>query len=142
MSDITLLHHNEQKTHEWINDFFENAHWVSRDESQALALLKATLHELRDNLPLNNLAHLSAQLPTIIRGILFEQWNPSHCFPRERKREEFLNKIKSNIPEVHRHIDIEDSVKAMFRTLYYKIDVNEIEKIKRVLPKSIREFFP
>jgi uncharacterized protein (DUF2267 family) len=47
---------------------------------------------------LNDLAHFSAQLPTVIRGILFEGWNPNHSL---RKEGEFAESIKAHLPQVY-----------------------------------------
>lgn len=138
MTHVSMLNKNIQKTMEWIHEIQEEAGLV--DESTALAVLRATLHGLRDNLLINDLAHFSAQLPVMIRGLLFEQWNPDHTPHRDRKKTDFLEGIEKNLPSVYKDIDLEETVKAVFKTISRKIDWQEIEKLKKVLPHDIKEF--
>lgn len=137
MAAIPILNKSIQKTKEWIHEIQEITGW--EDESCALAVLRATLHELRDNLLINDLAHFSAQLPVIIRGLLFEQWNPDHSPRRDRKKIDFLEGVASGLPSVCQDIDIEEAVRAIFQTISRKIDNHEIEKLKKILPHHIRE---
>jgi uncharacterized protein (DUF2267 family) len=139
MRDIKLLKKNIDKIYEWIKDIEERLAWDDEDNSKALSVLRSTLHVLRDNIPLNNLANFSAQLPIVIRGLLFEGWQPKNSILKTRRKEDFLEHIFYNLPDSHRDINIEQAVIIVFRTLADKIDAQEIEKIKKVLPSSIRE---
>ena len=88
MSNTLIIDKSAQKAKEWLHDIQKLAGWSNEEEAKALAFLRATLHELRDNLLIDDLAHFSSQLPLLIRGLLFEQWNPNSSTLRERKREE------------------------------------------------------
>lgn len=142
MAHIPLIDKSVHKTYSWIYDVEDNMGWEEGNEGKALSLLKSTLHRLRDNLLLNDLAHFGAQLPTLIRGILYEAWNPDHTPVKDRKKGEFLSAVLHGLPENHKDIDIEEGVKAIFRTLYYKIDPMEVEKLRKILPENIKELFP
>lgn len=137
MITAPILHKSIHKTLDWLYELEEFCDWEDSDQRKALAVLRATLHELRDLLPLENMAHLSAQLPLLIRGLFFEGWDPQLSPSRERKKEDFLNKISNQIREE----DIEDVVKNVFKVLMVKIDPGEITKLKKVLPKEIKSFF-
>jgi uncharacterized protein (DUF2267 family) len=70
-----------QKTHEWLNQVgdelgFDNEH-------AAYAALRATLHAVRDRLPVELVAHFGAELPLLIRGIYYDGWHPSVARLRE-----------------------------------------------------------
>jgi uncharacterized protein (DUF2267 family) len=45
--------------------------------NQSYSALRAVLHALRDRLTVAETAHLSAQLPMLIRGIYFKGWDPT-----------------------------------------------------------------
>lgn len=139
MADITLLNKNIHKTFEWLRDIENNTQWEYEDKARALDILRVVLHELRDNLMLNDLAHFSAQLPTVIKGILFEGWNPNHSL---RKEGEFAESIKAHLPQVYvEGTDINQAIKSVFLTIDKNIDKNEFEKLRKILLKGIRLLF-
>jgi uncharacterized protein (DUF2267 family) len=45
-------------------------------------ILRAWLHTVRDALPITGAVHLGAQLPTLLRGVYYEDWTPER--PVER----------------------------------------------------------
>jgi len=139
MAYITLLNRNIHKTFEWLRDIENNTQWEYEDKARALDILRVVLHELRDNLMLNDLAHFSAQLPTVIKGILFEGWNPNHSL---RKEGEFAESIKAHLPQVYvEGTDINQAIKSLFLTINKNIDKNEFEKLRKILLKGIRLLF-
>jgi uncharacterized protein (DUF2267 family) len=139
MAYITLLNRNIHKTFEWLRDIENNTQWEYEDKARALDILRVVLHELRDNLMLNDLAHFSAQLPTVIKGILFEDWNPNHSL---RKEGEFAESIKAHLPQVYvEGTDINQAIKSVFLTIDKNIDKNEFEKLRKILLKGIRLLF-
>jgi uncharacterized protein (DUF2267 family) len=143
MTELSILAKNTQKAHEWLNEINNFLYWDKEEQNKALALLRATLHELRDNLPLNNLAHFSAQLPLIIRGVLFEGWNPNNFPLKERRKDDFIDGVTSHLPALYQDsINIETAVKAVFYTIATKVESHEVEKMKQVLSPAIRDLFP
>lgn len=139
MTNISVLNKNSTIVHEWLTDISNNMGFGAEEQEKAFAILRYTLQELRDNLPLQNLAHFSAQLPTFIRGLLFEAWKPSTHSPKERRLEDFLVSIYLKLPNNMKDIDIEQAVRAVFATLQERIDLNEVNKLKTVLPKHIKD---
>jgi uncharacterized protein (DUF2267 family) len=62
-----------QKTNEWLQEIMQELGTENRQ--QASVVLRATLHALRGRLPLEEMAHLGAQLPMLIRGTYHEGWS-------------------------------------------------------------------
>lgn len=61
--------------HEWLAAV---AHGIdTEDRFVAHRALRAWLHTVRDRLNVNAAAHVSAQLPELLRGIFYEGWIPS-----------------------------------------------------------------
>ena len=133
-----ILQKNLHRVQEWLYDIEDYGGWSNTTES--LSCLRVVLHHLRDQLPLANLAHLSAQLPLFIRGLLFENWHPEHAPIKERKREDFLDAVAQDL-EKYPEISADQAVQAVFCTLQRKISAGEIEKIKKVLPNPISALF-
>jgi uncharacterized protein (DUF2267 family) len=46
------------------------------NDRAAYAALRAILHALRGLMRVDDIAHLGAQLPMLIRGICYEGWDP------------------------------------------------------------------
>jgi uncharacterized protein (DUF2267 family) len=134
-----ILRKSIEKMNTWLHEIQINAGWVN-ESALALAVLRATLHELRDHLLLNELAHFSAQLPLIVRGIFFENWQPSKQRIKERHLKDFLNTIYGNLPETYQDLDIKSAVEAVFVVLKSKLGAGEVEKISNNLPHGIRDF--
>jgi uncharacterized protein (DUF2267 family) len=89
---LEVIESSTQKTYEWIARLAETAHLEKRDAYRAL---RAVLQTVRDRLPLNDAVHFAAQVPTFLRGLFFEGWEPS-VVPIKMSREEFLHRINSD----------------------------------------------
>ncbi|WP_051023387.1 DUF2267 domain-containing protein [Nocardia pneumoniae] len=61
--------------HEWLRAIAEGL--ATDDRAFAHRALRAWLHTVRDRININATAHLSAQLPELLRGIFFEGWVPA-----------------------------------------------------------------
>ena len=63
-----------QEARNWIDELMSE---LNCDERKAYVLLRAVLHGLRDRLSIDEVATLSAYLPTLIRGLFLEDWQPN-----------------------------------------------------------------
>lgn len=141
MPEMKTLKHDIEKVYEWLNEIEGRAGWLEPNHSKALAILRAVLQEIRDHIPINSLAHFSAQLPLVIKGMLFEGWNPEHNHIKQRKSEEFIAAVIERLPESYQYNDIDIEIDAVITTLANKIDYNEFEKLFKILPENIRKLF-
>jgi uncharacterized protein (DUF2267 family) len=130
----TTLH----RTNAWIKEVMDEL--GSADRHAAYLALRATLHALRDRLTVEEVAHLGAQLPMLVRGFYYEGWDPSGKPIKERRAEAFLVWIAQEFPS--RELDPDVVARAVFRVLARRISEGEIEDVKHMLPASLRELWP
>ncbi|OLB96651.1 MAG: hypothetical protein AUH30_12085 [Candidatus Rokubacteria bacterium 13_1_40CM_68_15] len=131
----TTLH----KTNAWLKELMEEL--GLHDRHDAYHALRATLHALRDRLPIEEIAQLGAQLPMLVRGFYYEGWDPTDTPLRDRRPEAFLALVAQEFPS-DELIDPEPIARAVFRVLARRVSEGEIEDVKHVLPAGIREFWP
>lgn len=136
---LEAIEHTVQLTHEWINELRARLGWSSSRD--VLRLLRATLVELRDHLGHDEMAHFSAQLPLLIRGMFFEGWHPARTPSRDRSGSHFVTAIEDRVGTI---VDWrgQADIKAVFHTLEDRISAGEIEDIKAGLPRTIRDLWP
>jgi uncharacterized protein (DUF2267 family) len=128
-----------QKTNIWLDDLMRVLGWP--DRHKAYLATRATLHALRDRLTVDEVAHLGAQLPMLIRGFYYEGWDPSHKPLRERHKQQFLARISQEFPGDDR-IDPERVARAVFTVLAKRVSEGEIQDVKHVLPAELRDLWP
>lgn len=107
----------------------------------AYGALRATLHALRDRIPMESAVHLGAQLPTVIRGVYYENWRPAGTPTKERHLGQFLDHVARDLP-AGSGIDPEDAACAVFEVMTDMIDHGEIAKVIRMLPMELRDLWP
>jgi uncharacterized protein (DUF2267 family) len=128
-----------QQAHTWINDLEERLHW--RNKPRAYRLLKAVLHALRDHLPVNEAADLAAQLPTLIRGVYYDQWRPATTPVKDRHLDSFLARIDDAFKQDPLDFPSQD-VAAVFALLSDKVSAGEIADVRQSLPAEVRMLWP
>jgi uncharacterized protein (DUF2267 family) len=123
----------------WLDDIVAGAAWD--DRSVALRALGATLQALRDELTTEQNTILSAQLPTIIRGIYYEGWKPHENNAPKGTRERFLNKITVALSHPYNEFDPEEIAETVLEVLTVRAP-RETAKIRTTLPAEIQRLFP
>lgn len=127
-----------QMTNVWLDEVMKDLPWMKRHE--AFHALRVVLHTLRDHLPINSVAHLSAQLPLLIRGLFFEGWQPAKTPVHERTRDEFLMHITDAFV-LTIEADPRQIASAVFRLLSKFVSKGEIENVRHSLPAAIRDLW-
>ena len=136
---LEIIDHSVQLTHEWINELAQRLGWSS--ERSALRLLRITICHVRDHLPIDELAHVSAQLPVMIRGFFFEGWMPKHTPIKERRAEEFVSFIGGHMHDTEEYRG-RDDIKCVFDLLKNRLSRGEVEDIRATLPTDICDLWP
>lgn len=127
------------KANEWLNRIGEAAH--IEDKRRSYEVLRATLHALRDFLLPDEAVDLGAQLPTLIRGIYYESWDPSKTPLTARSRKAFVERVRQELPPDF-PFDPQKAIAAVFGLLTERISEGEITQVRNALRKSIREIWP
>jgi uncharacterized protein (DUF2267 family) len=138
-TSLELFDATLQKTDEWLNHLMRLL--PTDDRHVAYLALRATLHALRDRITVEEVAQLGAQMPMLVRGFYYEGWDPSGKPLKIRHRQEFLDRVTSELAYVNDR-DPEEIVRAVFTLLVQRISYGEIEDVKHVLPGDIRDLWP
>jgi uncharacterized protein (DUF2267 family) len=128
-----------QKTNVWLREIMDEL--GIEDRHLAYAALRSTLHALRDRLIVNEVAHLGAQLPMLIRGIYYEGWHPGGKRQKADRRD-FLDSIRHHFRSSVWELDPTELVEAVFRVLERHVTAGELEDVKQSLPADLRELWP
>ena len=111
------------------------------DRRMALGALRGALHALRDNLGIAESAHLSAQLPMLLRGLYYEGWRPQTGPARERHLADFLEHVSLQLPpQLQRYP--EEVTRAAFAALSERVDAGELAKLKGQMPHELCTLWP
>lgn len=138
MRDKINLEKYCNETQSWVSGIAVQMHMPGRND-WALNVLKAVLHTLRDRTTVEEVFHLSAQLPVLIRGIYLEGYKPSGK-PEKMNAEEFVKQIKNRMgPSVD--VPVQDALRAVLTILYEKTSPGEMEDIKGSMPKDIQRLW-
>ena len=128
-----------QTTNIWLDEVMAR---MGPDRHIAWHVLGAVLRALRDRLPLDDAAHLGAQLPLLVRGLYYDQWHaPSTTLHKERHQEEFLARVEEGLRDT-RPVNAQEAVRTVFAVIAKHIAKGQAEKTARVLPAEIRAMWP
>lgn len=140
---------NEAAVHVFDSTFHESNRWLklvmdnleTGDAQRGHAALKGTLHTLRDRIGLESAVALGAQLPMLIRGLYYEGWHGGGGQTKERHTADFLDHVRREMPATV-DLDPERAVRAVFETLWQKLDPGETAKLIRMFPIELRSLWP
>ena len=124
-----------ETTHVWLKELMAD---LGPDRQVAWKVLSVVLRKIRDRLPLGLAAHLGAQLPILIRGVYYDQFEPARLPVECNSREEFVAEVAEWLSDI-RPVDPDEAVRSVFRVLSHHVDPGQIAKVVEALPKSLRQ---
>jgi len=127
-----------QKTNIWLKAVMED---LGPDRQRAYHALRAVLHSLRDRLTVEEAAHLSAQLPLLVRGIYFEGWHPAGKPSKDRSTEEFLAHVEERLQGVE-PINPATATRAVLRVLQANVTDSEMAHVRQMTGKALQPLWP
>jgi uncharacterized protein (DUF2267 family) len=125
-------------TNIWLNEIMDE---IGPDRQLAWHVLTVVLHAIRDELPVEDAAHLSAQLPLLVRGAFYAEYTPARQPMTVRHLDEFLGRIAEGLAFV-RPLDPELAVVAVAHVLNRHVTPGEIRKARLALPEAVRRLWP
>ncbi|HEY0649451.1 DUF2267 domain-containing protein [Phenylobacterium sp.] len=123
-----------QTTNTWLKEIMAV---IGPDRQVAWKVLSVVLHKLRDRLPIQLAAHLGAELPMLIRGAYYDQYQPARQPSACRNLEQFHAEVAEWLSDT-RPVDPKDAVNAVFAVLSRHLPAGQIEKVRGALPHPIR----
>ncbi len=139
MTKAAVIATSVQKTHEWLRDIEDELHF--QNETAAYAALRATLHAVRDRLPVELVAHFGAELPLLIRGIYYDGWHPSAASLKTAHSDDFCDSIRREL-QGHEELQHVDQVaRAVLRILAQRLEAGQIRHVVEALPEKTRRFW-
>ena len=123
-----------QTTHIWLNEISER---IGPDRQVAWKVLSTVLHKLRDRLPLELAAHLGAQLPLLVRGVYYDQFEPARLPTDCRSPEQFADEVAEWLSDI-RPVDPDEAIAAVFSVLNRHLSEGQVAKVRNALPKGLR----
>jgi uncharacterized protein (DUF2267 family) len=124
-----------ETTHSWLNEIMAD---LGPDKKVAWKVLSVVLRKLRDRLPLGLAAHLGAQLPILVRGIYYDQFEPGKLPTECDTHEEFVAEVAEWLSDI-RPVDPDAAVRSVFKVLTHHVDPGQITKVREALPRSMRQ---
>jgi uncharacterized protein (DUF2267 family) len=123
----------------WLDAVMERMN--TDDVHLATSALRNTLHALQDRVGIANAIDLGAQLPTLLRGVHYEGFEPEKPQSRERSKAAFFAHIEGDT-RTGATFDAEAAARAVFDVIWEKVDPGEVTKLIRALPSELRELWP
>lgn len=134
-----MIDNAEEVAHKWIDELGDYLNWSN--DAQIQRLLRTVLHTIRDFLTVDEAADVAAQLPVLIRGIYYENWNPSATPCKPRNKAAFM----ARIAEAFRNNPIEDqeaAVAAVIKLLSRHVSAGEMSQVRQAMRKDLKFLFP
>lgn len=129
-----IIERSVEQTHIWLKELAQELHGA--DRAYAYSALRAVLHALRDQLTVDVAAKFSAQLPTLVRGIYYEGWDPSRT-PLHHDVDAFLEQVARE-GRMAGETEASFAVAAVARLLSRHLSGGEIDEVLAVLPERYR----
>jgi uncharacterized protein (DUF2267 family) len=124
-----------QTTNIWLDEIMQD---MGPDRQVAWHTLGAVLRTLRDRLPPGLAAHLGAQLPLLVRGTFYDQYEPAATTEKLRELDPFLEQIAEEL-KFTRPVNVRDALQVVCNVLARHVDKGQIDKVWQALPQDIRQ---
>jgi uncharacterized protein (DUF2267 family) len=124
----------------WLQDLMQELNWD--DRRQTFFALRSVLQCLRDHFDAENAARIGNQLPLLIRGAYYENWEPKGQPKVWKSSDDLLHSVCQLAEKTEMATPSETIVQAVFRLLDKKATAGELEDLQNILPPDLRVLWP
>jgi uncharacterized protein (DUF2267 family) len=135
-SGLDVFDKTLQTTNIWLDEIKSE---LGPDRQVAWKALSVVLHKIRDRIPVPLAAHLGAELPLLVRGVYYDQFQPSKQ-PANWDRAAFVAEVQRWMSDI-RPVNPEQAIHAVFGVLSRHLPPGQIEKVKGALPEELRQMW-
>ncbi|MDQ8729357.1 DUF2267 domain-containing protein [Bradyrhizobium sp. LHD-71] len=133
-SGLDVFDKTLQTTNIWLNEIQAE---VGPDRQVAWKVLSVVLHKLRDRLPVTLAVHLGAELPLLVRGVYYDQFQPSKQ-PTDWDRDAFVAEVQRWLSDI-RPVNAEQGIRSVFGVLSRHVSAGQVAKVQDALPEDLRQ---
>ncbi|HVE42298.1 MAG TPA: DUF2267 domain-containing protein [Planctomycetota bacterium] len=139
-TNMDVFERSIQKAGRWIDDLERYMGW--ENPHQTYEALGVVLHVLRDRIPVHQAVAFGAQLPLLLRGLYFQNWDVSKNPEKYRHARDFLAHVRDGLAE-HRleFVPEERLVEGVVAVISQRISEGEYASLRRSLPAEVRRYF-
>lgn len=138
LTGLPSIDHAPEAVALWLERLEDALGW--QDRHKTMALLRGTLHAIRDFLTPDEAADLAAQLPVLMRGIFYEGWVPSRTPARFRTVDDFLERAMDRMSE-DPPLEPDVAISAVFDLLRQQVSPGEYAQMAGSLRKPLRDLW-
>lgn len=137
-TSLPLFDRTLHTTNIWLDEIMND---LGPDRNLSWKVLSVVLHKLRDRLPIALAAHLGAQLPLLVRGVYYDQFEPERLPSDCDSADQFVDEVQRWLSDT-RGVDAKDAIASVFGVLSRHISAGQIGKVRQALPKGVRSLWP
>jgi uncharacterized protein (DUF2267 family) len=132
------------KGNKFVKDVSEYLGNINRDKAGRIT--KVVLHALRDVITIEESLHLISQFPLVIKGVYVDNWKISGTPKKIRTIDDFCDDMR-NLAGLTAEEDFDtkddclDAIHAVFSVIRDMVSEGEIEDIRAILPRDLKELW-
>jgi uncharacterized protein (DUF2267 family) len=137
---IRSLDSSLQTTLEWISEIQDELGWT--DKEKVYKATKAVLQAMRDRLPIEEVIHVTAELPLVMKGMMFDGYDYSGKPMKIKTIEEFFSHIQEKYGAGQGEgVNADEACRGVMNIVSEKLGEGEMAKINANLPEHLRPLF-
>ena len=137
---IRSLDSSLQTTMDWITEIQEELEWP--DKEKVYKATKAVLQTIRDRSPFEEVLHLTAELPMVMKGMVLDGYTLSGKPVKIRTIEEFFGYVQDRYGAGQGNIiNADEACRGVINVISDKVGEGEMRKLVANMPEDLRPLF-